>query len=51
MLESLEEDVAHRTFAIVLILLFFWRCVVFTRVHPRVAILYKTMVVMMEDFL
>jgi len=48
---SLNSDVFHRDLAKALVLAFFARAVVYTRVHPRIAILYKTLVVMMEDFM
>jgi len=47
---DLESEENHRLWARILILLFFVRCVIYMRAHPRIAILYSTLRDMFGDF-
>jgi len=48
---ELEVEQNHRLWARILVLLFFVRIVIYMRVHPRIAILYSTLIEMYMDFM
>jgi len=48
--DKLGFEHQHRTYAVLVLLLFFIRVVVYMRVHPRIAVLYATIIEMSADF-